>query len=257
MALSRTVAFVTGAGQGLGRATALRLASQGAKVVACDISRQHAQSVVDEIGAANAIASAADVTVTEQVQSSMQEAIKKWGYINSAVNCAGILIPGRTFHPKKGPMDMEKFMKVIEVNVGGSFNVIRLASGHMSTNEPDEEGQRGVIVNTASIAAMEGQIGQAAYSASKGAIVGMTLPIARDLAMYGVRVCTIAPGLFHTPMLAALPNDAREALCANIPFPKRLGKPDEYARLVQQIIENPMLNGEIIRLDGALRMQPQ
>jgi len=257
MALSRTVAFVTGAGQGLGRATALRLASQGAKVVVCDINKQHAQSVVDEIGA-NAFAAAADVTVTEQVQASMEEAIKKWGYINSAVNCAGILIPGRTWHPKKKePMDMTKFMKVIEVNVGGTFNVIRLASGHMSTNEPDEEGQRGVIVNTASIAAMDGQIGQAAYSASKGAIVGMTLPIARDLAMYGVRVCTIAPGLFHTPMLAALPDDAREALCANIPFPRRLGKPDEYARMVQQIIENPMLNGEIIRLDGALRMQPQ
>jgi len=257
MALSRTVAFVTGAGQGLGRATALRLASQGAKVVVCDISKQHAQSVADEIGSANAFAAAADVTITEQVQASMDEAVKRWGYINTAVNCAGILIPGRTFHPKKGPMDLDKFMNVLRVNVGGTFNVIRLSSEKMSKNEPDEEGQRGVIVNTASIAAMDGQIGQAAYSASKGAIVGMTLPIARDLAMFGIRICTIAPGLFHTPMLAALPDEAREALCANIPFPKRLGKPDEYARFVQQIIENPMLNGEIVRLDAALRMQPQ
>ncbi len=257
MNLSKTVAFVTGAGQGLGRATALRLASQGAKVIVCDISREHAQSVVDQIGSGNAFAAVADVTSVEQVKSSMDEAVKRWGHINTAVNCAGIIYSGRTYTTKKGPMDLDKFMNVLRVNVGGSFNVIRLASEKMSSNTPDEEGQRGVIVNTASIAAMEGQIGQAAYSASKGAIVGMTLPIARDLAMFGIRVCTIAPGLFATPMLAGLPDDARNALCANVPFPKRLGKPEEYAKLVQQIIENPMLNGEIIRLDGALRMQPQ
>jgi 3-hydroxyacyl-CoA dehydrogenase / 3-hydroxy-2-methylbutyryl-CoA dehydrogenase len=256
MNLAKSVAFVTGAGQGLGRATALRLARGGAKVVVCDINAEQAQSTVDEIGTENAMVASVDVTDAVAVKSSMDAAVSRWGSLNIAVNCAGILSAGRTQHPKKGPFDLEKFNNVLKVNVGGTFNVIRLAAEIMSKQEPDAEGQRGVLVNTASIAAMDGQIGQVAYSASKGAIVGMTLPIARDLAMFGIRVATVAPGLFQTPMLAGLPEDARQALCAGVPFPSRLGKPDEYAQMVQQIIENPMLNGEVIRLDGALRMQP-
>lgn len=259
MNLRSTVAIVTGAGQGLGRATALRFAAQGAKVVVADINGDAAKAVVDEINGSSggsAFVAAIDVTSPEQVQGAVDEAVHRWGKINAAVNCAGILSPGKTYG-KRGPMDLNKFLNVLQVNIGGTFNVTRLVAEKMSLNEADEEGQRGVIINTASIAAMDGQIGQAAYAASKGAIAAMTLPIARDLSSLGIRVCCIAPGLFHTPMLASLPEEARAALCANVPFPQRLGKPDEFAQMAQAIFENPMLNGEIIRLDGALRMQPQ
>ena len=256
MNLGKAVAFVTGAGQGLGRATALRLGRQGMKVVCCDVNADQAAATAAEIGADNSLVAAVDVTDPVAVKAAMDEAVDRWGSLNVAVNCAGILSGARTYHPKRGPMDLDKFSNVLRVNVGGSFNVTRLAAELMSKNEPDAEGQRGVVVNTASIAAMEGQIGQVAYSASKGAISAMTMPIARDLAMFGIRAVCIAPGLFHTPMLAQLPDEARAALCANVPFPPRLGDPDEYARLVQHICENPMLNGETIRLDGALRMQP-
>lgn len=256
MNLAKTVAFVTGAGQGLGRATALRLARQGAKVVVCDVSAEHAAATAAEIGAENSLVAAVDVTDAAAVKASMDEAVARWGSLNVAVNCAGILSAGRTCHPKRGPFDLEKFNNVLRVNVGGSFNVVRLASELMAKNEPDADGQRGVLINTASIAAMDGQIGQVAYAASKGAISAMTLPIARDLSMFGIRAVCVAPGLFHTPMLAALPDEAREALCKNVPFPPRLGDPDEYAKMVQHICENTMLNGETIRLDGALRMQP-
>lgn len=256
MNLSKAVAFVTGAGQGLGKATALRLGRQGMKVVACDINADLARDTVKELGEDNALVAGVDVTDPVAVKNSMDEAVSRWGRLDVAVNCAGILSAARTYHPKRGPMDLEKFNNVLRVNVGGSFNVVRLAAELMAQNTPDEQGQRGVLVNTASIAAMEGQIGQVAYSASKGAISAMTMPIARDLASQGIRCACIAPGLFHTPMLAQLPDEAREALCKNVPFPPRLGDPDEYARMVQAIIENPMLNGETIRLDGALRMQP-
>ena len=250
------MAFVTGAGQGLGRATALRFAQQGARVVVADLSAASVQRVVSEIGPDAALGAVLDVTDEAAVRSSLDEAAGKWGrQVNAVVNCAGILSPMKTLS-KKGPANIEKFAKVQMVNVVGTFNVVRLAAERMALNPPDEDGQRGVIINTASIAAMEGQIGQAAYAASKGAIASMTLPIARDLSSYGIRVCCIAPGLFLTPMLEELSEDVRKSLASGVPFPKRLGKPDEFARLAQSIIENPMLNGETIRLDGALRMQP-
>ena len=183
------------------------------------------------------------------------------GSVNAAVNCAGIGVAVKTYNPKKGPHPLDLFQKVLAVNTGGSFNVIRLASERMAQGSGDDTnsgpGCRGVIVNTASVAAFDGQVGQAAYSASKGAIVGMTLPIARDLSRSGIRVCTIAPGIFKTPMLAGLPEKVQDALGAQVPFPSRLGQPDEYAQLAQAIIENSMLNGETIRLDGALRMAPK
>ena len=255
MSLSHIVAYVTGAGQGLGRATALRLASQGAKVVIADISEAAANAVVSEIGVQSAMAAIVDVTDAAAVSDSIDKAMNRWNKLNVTVNCAGIAIASKTLS-KKGPHDLAQFAKVLNVNTVGSFNILRLTAEKIALNDADEDGLRGVIINTASIAAMDGQIGQAAYAASKGGIVSMTLPIARDLASHGIRVNTIAPGLFLTPLLESLPEATRTILATTVPCPKRLGKPAEYARLVQCIIENPMLNGEVIRLDGALRMQP-
>lgn len=208
-----------------------------------------------EIGFQNAIPLVADVSNEEQMKASIAKAMDTFGKLDITVNCAGIAIASRTLS-KKGPHSFEQFAKVINVNVLGTFNSIRLSAEAMSKNAPDADGCRGVIVNTASIAAFDGQIGQAAYAASKGAVAAMTLPIARDLSSFGIRVCTIAPGLFLTPMLAGLPEQVQTELASTVPFPKRLGQPDEYAQLVQSIIENNMLNGEIIRIDGALRMSP-
>jgi 3-hydroxyacyl-CoA dehydrogenase/3-hydroxy-2-methylbutyryl-CoA dehydrogenase len=255
MSLSNVVAFVTGAGSGLGRATALRLAKQNAKVVVADMSGDNVKKVVDEIGASSAIPAVLDVTNENQVRESMNEAVKKWGKLNAAVNCAGIAIANKTLS-KKGVHDLNAFIKVLTVNTAGTFNVCRIAADIMQKNEADADGKRGVFVNTASVAAFDGQIGQVAYAASKGAVAAMTLPLARDLSSVGIRVCTIAPGLFLTPMLESLPEAVRKELGATVPFPKRLGNPDEYAMLVESILLNPMLNGETIRLDGALRMQP-
>lgn len=254
MTLSNVVAFITGAGQGLGRATAIRLASLNSKVVITDISEAAAKRVAAEIGG-SALAVTMDVTDEAQVKDAMAKAVQKWGRVNVCVNCAGIAPPMKTLS-KRGPHNLEQFSKVLMVNTVGTFNVMRLAAEQMALNDADEDGLRGVIINTASIAAYEGQVGQAAYAASKGAIVSMTLPVARDLAPHGIRVNTIAPGLMMTPMLEGLPENVRVDLAKTVLLPKRLGKPDEFAKLVQAIIENPLLNGEVIRLDGGLRMQP-
>jgi NAD(P)-dependent dehydrogenase (short-subunit alcohol dehydrogenase family) len=197
-----------------------------------------------------------DVSEAAEVEAAIQLAVEAFGGVDIAVNCAGIGDPQKILG-KDGPASLERFSRVIKVNLIGTFNVARLAAAAMARNQPNENGERGVIVNTASVAAFDGQVGQASYSASKGGIAGMTLPLARDLAQVGIRVMTIAPGLFNTPMLAALPENVRASLGAMVPFPSRLGHPSEYAQLARSIIENPMLNGEVIRLDGAIRMAPR
>jgi len=249
-------ALVAGGASGLGEATARALAAAGANVVIADLNADKGAALAEELGA-GAIFVEADVTDEAAVAAAVERAIEVGeSGLRVSVCCAGIGWAERVAH-KGGPHNLELFTNVIKVNLIGTFNVLRLAAAAMSENEPGEAGERGVCVNTASIAAFDGQIGQIAYAASKGGIVGMTLPAARDMASRGVRVVTIAPGLFDTPLLAALPEDARTALGAGIPFPSRLGRPDEYAKLVEQIVANPMLNGETIRLDGALRMPPK
>lgn len=255
MNISSVIAIVTGGASGLGRATALRLGKLGARVVVVDLPSSAGATVAEEIGA-NAIFAGADVTSEGDITAALNAAQEKWGIVNVVVNCAGIAIAQRTIS-KKGPHDLGTFMKVLSVNVGGSFNTMRLAAARLSETEAGADGERGVFINTASVAAFEGQIGQAAYAASKGAIRALTLPVARDLSNVGIRVNTIAPGLFKTPMLASLPEQVQTVLAQTVPFPQRLGDPDEYARLAVQIIENVMLNGETIRLDGALRMAPK
>ncbi len=254
MKISAKGALVAGGASGLGEATARALAAAGASVVIADLNAEKGEALAGELGATFV---EADVTDETAVAAAVERAagVGEDG-LRISVCCAGIGWAERVAH-KGGPHNLEFFSNVVKVNLIGTFNVLRLAAAAMSENEPDEEGERGVCVNTASIAAYDGQIGQIAYSASKGGIVGMTLPAARDMASRGVRVMTIAPGLFDTPLLAALPEEARTALGAGIPFPSRLGRPAEYAQLVEQIVANPMLNGETIRLDGALRMPPR
>jgi NAD(P)-dependent dehydrogenase (short-subunit alcohol dehydrogenase family) len=246
-------ALVAGGASGLGAATARFLAAAGARVVIADLDAERGEALAEELGAGFV---GADVTDAEAVGAAVERAAEADGGLRISVCCAGIGWAERLAR-SRGAHDLELFSKVIAVNLIGTFNVLRLAAESMLANEPDAEGERGVCVNTASIAAFDGQIGQVAYSASKAGIAGMTLPAARDMASKGVRVMTIAPGLFDTPLLAALPEAARESLAAGIPFPSRLGRTDEYALLVGQIVANPMLNGETIRLDGALRMAPK
>lgn len=256
MELTQTIALVTGGASGLGRATATRFAAAGGKVAIADLPDSRGAEVAAELGE-SVIFTPCDVTSEEMVTAALDALSEAFGGpVTAVVNCAGIGVGMKTIG-KKGPHPLDLFQKVLTVNTAGTFNVIRLAAERMSAAEPNDKGERGVIINTASVAAFEGQMGQAAYSASKGAIVGMTLPIARDLARSGIRVCTIAPGLFETPMMAGLPDKVRVALSAMVPFPPRLGDPGEYAQLAQAIVENTMLNGEVIRLDGALRMQPR
>lgn len=247
--------LISGGGSGLGAATAELLAASGANVVIADVNEEKGMALAGEIGA-NALFVKTDVTVEESVKNAIGEALAKFGALNGVINCAGIGVAEKTIG-KEGPHSLPLFKRVIEINLIGTFNVIRLAAAQMAQQEPGPSGERGVIVNTASVAAFDGQIGQAAYSASKGGIVGMTLPIARDLARDGIRVVTIAPGLFETPLLAGLSEKMRQSLATQIPFPSRLGRPSEYAALAKHIIENEMLNGEVIRLDGALRMPPK
>ncbi|XP_005741114.1 3-hydroxyacyl-CoA dehydrogenase type-2 [Pundamilia nyererei] len=250
------VGLVTGGASGLGRATVERLVQSGASAVIVDLPSSDGQAVAASLGNRCAFAPA-DVTSEAEVRSAVSLAKEKFGKLDLAVNCAGIAVAAKTYNFKKDlPHSLEDFQRIINVNIAGSFNVIRLAAGEMGKNEPDADGHRGCIINTASVAAFDGQVGQAAYSASKGGIVGMTLPIARDLAPVGIRVITIAPGLFSTPLLAGLPEKVRSFLARQVPFPSRLGDPAEFAHLVTCLVENPMINGEVIRLDGAIRMQP-
>jgi NAD(P)-dependent dehydrogenase (short-subunit alcohol dehydrogenase family) len=251
MNITESAALVTGGASGLGAATAERLAGGGARVVIADLPSSNGKSVAERIGARFV---PTDVTDERQVQAAV-DAASEQGPLRIDVNCAGIGSAVRTVG-RKGPFPLEEFTRVVQVNLVGTFNTIRLAAARMAETKPVGE-ERGVIVNTASIAAYDGQIGQAAYSASKGGVVGMTLPIARDLASLRIRVVTIAPGLFETPLLGTLPHEAREALGAQIPHPARLGQPSEYADLAVHVVQNPMLNGEVIRLDGAIRMPPK
>jgi NAD(P)-dependent dehydrogenase (short-subunit alcohol dehydrogenase family) len=252
--ITGSVALVTGGASGLGLATARRLVKAGAKAVLVDLPSSKGDEVAASLDGA-AVFAAADVTDEAAVRSAL-DAAGELGPLRVVVNCAGIGTPGRVLGRDGTAYALDPFVKVIQVNLIGTFNVIRLAAERMAATEPVGE-ERGVIVNTASVAAYEGQIGQAAYSASKGGIVGMTLPIARDLAQRQIRVVTIAPGLFDTPLLAGLPEEARTSLGQQVPHPSRLGAPDEYGALVEHIVANPMLNGEVIRLDGAIRMAPR
>ena len=246
-------ALVAGGASGLGEATARRLHERGAVVTIADVNAEKGQALADELGVRFV---ATDVREEEQVRAAVDAAAEADGGLRISICCAGTGWAQRTTG-SKGPHGLEPFQVILAINLVGTFNVLRFAATAMRENEPDDGGERGVCVQTASVAAYDGQIGQIAYSASKGGIVGMTLPAARDLAQYGIRVMTIAPGLFDTPLLAGLPEEARSALGAQVPHPARLGSPDEYGALVQHIVENPMLNGEVIRLDGALRMPPR
>jgi len=256
MELDGIGAFVTGGASGLGEATARLLHARGARVCIYDLPRSQGARVAESLGAA-AHFLPGDVCDEGQVAEALDETVKRLGGLRALVNCAGIGSAARTVSRKGEPFPLEMFERTVRVNLIGGFNVIRLAAARMLGNEPGEHGERGAMVNTASVAAFEGQIGQAAYAASKGGVVSMTLPIARDLARHGIRLCSIAPGLFKTPMLMSLPDPVLEALGASVPFPARLGEPHEYAQLACQILENPMLNGETIRLDGAIRMAPE
>ena len=255
MKIAGATIVVTGGASGLGRAAGESFAAAGGRLAIVDLPRQPGADVAAAIGP-DALWAPADVTSAEDVAAALDAAATRFGGLHVLVNCAGVGAAEKTWG-KRGPADLAAFTRVIQVNLIGTFNCIRLAAAHMARNEPNAEGERGVVINTASVAAFDGQIGQAAYSASKGGIVGMTLPIARDLAEVGIRVCTIAPGLFDTPLMGTLPEAARASLAKQVPFPARLGRPAEYAALARHIVDNAMLNGETIRLDGAIRMQPR
>jgi NAD(P)-dependent dehydrogenase (short-subunit alcohol dehydrogenase family) len=255
MQLQGSTFLVTGGGSGLGAACVHTFTQAGANVIIADMNAETGEATAKAAGA-RARFVLTDVTSEQSVQAAVEAAHAAFGGMRGAINCAGVGIADRVVG-REGPHPLARFAKVIEVNLIGTFNVIRLAAAAISQQEPNASGERGVIINTASVAAFDGQIGQAAYSASKGGVVGMTLPIARELARYGIRVVTIAPGIFDTPMLAGLPEPARQSLGEQVPFPPRLGRPDEYAALARHIVENEMLNGEVIRLDGAIRMAPK
>ena len=253
MQIKDKVFLITGGGSGLGAATAKTLVEAGARVLLADVNAEAGAARVAELGEANARFVRTDVTREADGRAAVEAALESFGALHGLANCAGVA-PAEKVLGRNGAHGLDSFARAININLVGSFNMLRLAAEAMSRNEPDAGGERGVIVNTASVAAFDGQIGQAAYSASKAGVVGMTLPIARELARHGIRVMTIAPGIFETPMMAGMTEEVRASLSAGVPFPPRLGRPDEYAALARHIIENSMLNGETIRLDGALRM---
>jgi NAD(P)-dependent dehydrogenase (short-subunit alcohol dehydrogenase family) len=255
MDIADRVFLVTGGASGLGEAVVRHLAARKAKVLILDLNEARGRALSAELGAAT-VFSRCDVSTEQDVQTAVDLAMRDFGSLHGAINCAGIATAAKVLG-KEGPGKLADFARVVNVNLVGTFNVIRLAAQCMSGQTPNSEGERGVLINTASVAAFDGQIGQPAYAASKAGVVGLTLPVARELARFGIRCVTIAPGLFATPLMEALPPEVRDLLGKAIPFPPRLGRPAEYAQLVQQIIENPMLNGETIRLDGALRMPPK
>ena len=252
MEIKGSVAVITGGASGLGEATVRNYVEGGGRVSILDLQEEKGQALASELGD-SAIFCAANVTDEQSVQSAIDKTVEAFGAVHIAVNCAGVGDAAKVLS-KGGPMPMDRFNRVIQINLIGTMIVIRLAAEKMVANSPNEEGEKGVVINTASAAAFDGQIGQASYSASKAALVGMTLPIAREFAAYGLRIVTIAPGLFETPLLMALPEKVKDALGKMVPFPNRLGKPSEFALLARQIVENTMLNGETIRLDGAIRM---
>lgn len=255
MELKGKTALITGGASGLGAACARMITGAGGRVVLIDLNKELGEKFAGELGASARFVRA-NVTNSDEVQQAIKTAVDAFGGLNITLNCAGIGGSKRVVG-KEGPVELEWFTNIIQVNLVGTFNVARLAAFAMAQNAPNDDGERGIIINTASIAAFDGQIGQTAYSASKGGIVGMTLTLARDLSRHGIRVVTIAPGIFDTPLLGRLPDNVRKALGDSVPFPNRLGQPEEYAKLARQIIENTMLNGEVIRLDGALRMAPK
>ena len=253
MHIQDKVFLITGGGSGLGAATAKALVEAGARVLLADVNAEAGAARVAELGEGRARFVRTDVTSEADGRAAVEAALESFGALHGLANCAGVA-PAEKVLGRNGPHGLDSFARAININLVGSFNMLRLAAEAMARNEPDAGGERGVIVNTASVAAFDGQIGQAAYSASKAGVVGMTLPIARELARHGIRVMTIAPGIFETPMMAGMPQEVRDALGASVPFPPRLGRPDEFAALVRHIVENSMLNGEVIRLDGAIRM---
>ncbi len=252
MEIRDSVALITGGASGLGEACVRAFLAEGGKVAILDFAEERGQKVASELGDA-ALFCLTDITKEEDVQAAIDKTVEAFGAVHIAVNCAGVGIPAKVLG-KEGPMPMDHFNKVVQINLIGTMNVVRLAAEKMVKNQGNDDGEKGVVINVASVAAFDGQIGQAAYSASKAGVAGMTLPIAREFAEYGIRVMTVAPGIFLTPMLQGLDEKVQEALGKMVPFPKRLGQPAEFAALVQHIVENSMLNGEVIRLDGALRM---
>ena len=255
MQIRNKVFVISGGSSGLGLATARHLIALGGHAVLADVNDKTGAAAVAELGAAARFIRT-DVTSEADCTAAVALAVKEFGGLHGAINCAGVGNPTKVLG-KEGPHPLDNFTRVVGFNLIGTFNLLRLAAAQMQHNAPTDDGERGVIINTASVAAYDGQIGQAAYASSKAGVVGMTLPVARELARFGIRCVTIAPGLFETPMMAALPKDAQDSLGKSVPFPPRLGRPHEYALLVQQIVENVMLNGETIRLDGALRMAPK
>ena len=255
MNIENRVFVVTGAGSGLGAAVARMLNSRGAKIALVDIREEPLCTLASELGKSCFVA-VADVTSESEASAAIEAAVRELGGLDGLINCAGIA-PGEKIVGRAAPHSLESFSRAVNVNLVGTFNMMRLVAARLVTREPGGDGERGVIINTASIAAFDGQVGQAAYAASKAGVVGLTLPAARELARYGVRVVAIAPGIFETPMMAGMPPEVQDSLGKSVPFPSRLGRPSEFAELVASIMENVMLNGEVIRLDGALRMGPR